>query len=76
MAYSWDCQAWKAGEYEQITDNTVVLPFYLQVNDALQLVLWDTSRLTFGTFIAVAQERVEVQHAFLHRHADDALQGG
>ena len=71
-----DCQPGKAGENEQITDNTVVFPFYLQVDDALQLVLCDASRLSFRTFIAVAQERIEVQYASLHRHADDDLQGG
>ena len=69
-------QSWKAGEDEQITHDAIVLPFNLQVDDALEFVLCDASRFTLWSLVTVAQERIEVEHTFLYRHADDGLQGG
>ncbi len=53
-----DCKPRKAGEHEQITDNTVVLPFNLQVDDALKFFLRNASRLALWSLVAVAQERI------------------
>ena len=66
----------ETGEDEQITDNTVVLPFNLQVDDALEFVLCNASRFALWSLVTVAQERIEVEYTFLYRHADDGLQGG
>ena len=41
-----DCQTCEAGKDKEITDNAVVLPFNLQVDDALKFFLRDASRFT------------------------------
>ena len=69
-----DCQTCEAGKDKEITDNAVVLPFNLQVDDALKFFLRNASRFAFWSLVTVTQERIEVQHTFLHRHADDGLQ--
>ena len=55
-----DCQPRKAGEDEQITDNAVVFPFNLQVDDALKFFLRNASRFAFWSLVTVTQERIEV----------------
>ena len=69
-----DCQPRKAGEDEQITDNAVVLPFNLQVDDVLKFFLRNASRFAFWSLVTVTQERIEVQHTFLYRYTDNGLQ--
>ncbi len=54
----------------------MVLSFNLQLDDALKFFLRNASRLALWSLVTVAQERKEVQHAFLHRQANDGLQGG
>ena len=71
-----DGQPWKAGEDKEITDNAVVLPLNLQVDDVFKFFLRNTSRFALWSLVTVAQERIEVQHTFLYRRADDGLQGG
>ena len=64
----------KQEKTNKITDNAVVFPFNLQVDDALKFFLRNASRFAFWSLVTIAQERIEVQHTFLHRHADDGLQ--
>ena len=64
----------EAGEDKEVTDDAEILPLNLQVDDALKFFLRDTSRFTLWSLVTVAQERIEVQHTFLYRYADNGLQ--
>ena len=59
-----DCQTCEAGKDKEITDNAVVLPFNLQVDDVLKFFLRNASRFAFWSLVTVTQERIEVQHTF------------